>query len=159
VKVDLYERVWMWAAALMIAVFIGAVVVTALSSGLHPPSHTETIDPRRVRVDTEFAAPGVSRAPDGSTRVVVVTELFTFDPPVIRVPARQPVIFRLASPDVIHGFQIVGTNANVLVAPGYVSEMTAVFPTPGEYLIVCNEYCGRAHHLMQGRLIVEAPAP
>jgi len=43
-----------------------------------------------------------------------------------------------ASVDVIHGFQIVGTNANTMVVPGYVSQFTTVFDEPGDYLIVCN---------------------
>ena len=58
----------------------------------------------------------------------------------------------------MHGFQIVGTNVNLTVAPGYVSEVTTTFDTPGEYLVVCNEYCGLAHHLMQGTVVVEAGA-
>jgi cytochrome c oxidase subunit 2 len=74
---------------------------------------------------------------------------------VIRVPVRTPVTFRVTSSDVLHGFQIVGTNVNLTVSPGYVSEVTTTFARPGEYLIVCNEYCGLAHHLMQGRVIVE----
>ena len=35
-------------------------------------------------------------------------------------------------------------------------EATTTFETPGEYLVVCNEYCGLGHHLMQGKVIVEA---
>jgi cytochrome c oxidase subunit 2 len=66
------------------------------------------------------------------------------------------VRFRLTSPDVVHGFQVVGANVNVLVAPGYVSELMTTFPRAGEYLIVCNEYCGLAHHLMQATIVVEA---
>ena len=72
------------------------------------------------------------------------------------MPAGVPVTFRITSPDVLHGFQIVGTNVNLTVAPGYVSEATTTFETPGEYLVVCNEYCGLGHHLMQGKVIVEA---
>jgi cytochrome c oxidase subunit 2 len=33
--------------------------------------------------------------------------------------------------------------------------MTTTFRRPGEYLIVCNEYCGLAHHLMQAKVVVE----
>ena len=56
---------------------------------------------------------------------------------------------------VAHDEILVGTNANVLVVPGYVSELVTLFPKAGEYLIVCNEYCGLSHHLMQATLIVE----
>jgi cytochrome c oxidase subunit II len=154
VKVDLYEKIWIGLAALMIGGFLAAIVYGAAAHAVHPPSHIETIDPLRVRTDSEFAAPGVRVDGDGVT-VVMVAELYRFIPGVVRVPAGRPVRFRLTSPDVMHGFQIVGTNANTMAIPGYVSELTITFPEPGEHLIVCNEYCGLAHHQMQGRLIVE----
>jgi len=153
-KVDLYERIWMWAASFMLVAFVVAIVVSATVSAVHPPSHIETIDPARVRTESEFARPGVTEDENGIT-VVVLTELYLFLPQTIRVPAGRPIRFRLTSADVIHGFQIVRTNANVLVVPGYVSELVTTFPRAGEYLIVCNEYCGLSHHLMQARLIVE----
>jgi cytochrome c oxidase subunit 2 len=155
-KVELYERIWMWTAALLLVAFVLAIVTSATFSAVHPPSHTETIDPGRVRTDSEFVRPGVSETADGVT-VVVLAELYRFHPGTIRVPSRRPIRFRVTSPDVLHGFQIVGTNANVVVSPGYVSEVVTSFPEPGEYLIVCNEYCGLSHHLMQAKLVVEAP--
>jgi len=36
-----------------------------------------------------------------------------------------------------------------------VSELTITFHRPGEYLMVCHEYCGVLHHEMQGVVIVE----
>ena len=153
-NVDLYERIWMWTATLLLAAFVLAIVVSAAVSSVHPPSHSETIDPGVVRTDSEFARPGVAEDEDGVT-VVVLAALYQFTPQTIRVPAGRPVRFRVTSPDVLHGFQIVGTNANIVVAPGYVSEVVASFPEPGEYLIACNEYCGLSHHLMQGKLVVE----
>ncbi len=32
--------------------------------------------------------------------------------------------------------------------------MTVEFDEPGEYGVVCNEYCGSGHHDMEGELIV-----
>jgi len=75
------------------------------------------------------------------------------------IPAGQRVTFRMTSTDVTHGFLIVGTNANTMLVPGYVSQFTTVFQRPGEYLIVCNEYCGLGHHLMSAKLIVEEAKP
>jgi cytochrome c oxidase subunit 2 len=155
--VDRYERLWMWAATAMLALFTGAIVVTALAGAAHPPSHTEVVDPDTLTVAGEFAAPGVTRHPDGRVTVSIRAELYTFRPEVIRVPAGVPVTFRVTSPDVLHGFQIVGSNVNLTVAPGYVSQATARFDTPGQYLVVCNEYCGLGHHNMQSTVVVEAP--
>jgi cytochrome c oxidase subunit 2 len=153
-KVHLYEKAWMGAAAAMIAVFLGSILFGALAQASAPPSHVETIDPTSARTDPRFAAPGVTLNPDGSATVVVLAQMYAYLPTEIRVPAHRPVTFRLTSPDVIHGFQIVGTNGNTMVIPGYVSEFTTLFE-PGDYLIVCNEFCGIAHHIMQGRLIAE----
>lgn len=155
--VDRYERYWMWAATAMLALFLSAIVITAISGAAHPPSHVETVNPETLMIQGEFANPGVVRRPDGGTTVVMRAELYAFRPGVVRVPAGEPVTFRITSPDVLHGFQIVGTNVNVTVAPGYVSEVTTRFARPGEYLVVCNEYCGLAHHLMQSSVIVEEP--
>jgi cytochrome c oxidase subunit 2 len=159
VRVDLYERIWLWLSTAMIGAFVVAILIAATLQAVHPPSHIETIDPLRVRVETEFADPRVERQADGSIRVVAIAELYQFRPATIRVPSGVPVTFRITSPDVIHGFQIVGTNVNTMVAPGYVSQLTVTFDRPGEYLVLCNEYCGLSHHLMQSRLVVEEAAP
>jgi cytochrome c oxidase subunit 2 len=138
----------------MIGGFLAAIVAGALLSAIHPPSHLETLDPLTVRTTSDFARPRVERRPDGSVLVVAVAEMFRFVPASIEVPAGRPITFRVTSPDVLHGFQIVGTNMNVTVAPGYVSEVTLTFERPGDYLIVCNEYCGLSHHFMHGTLVV-----
>ncbi|MFL6562538.1 MAG: cytochrome B5, partial [Bacillus sp. (in: firmicutes)] len=56
--------------------------------------------------------------------------------------------------DVVHGFEVAGTNINMMLEPGYVSEYTTTFDKAGEYLIVCNEYCGAGHHLMSSMIEV-----
>ncbi len=153
--VDLYEKMWMWGAAAIIAVFVVSIGYTTFGRAITPPSHIETIDPESVRTDREFGRPGVTMNDDGSATVVVQAFLFGFLPDEIRVPRGRPVTFRLTSTDVIHGFQIVLSNANTMVVPGYVSQFTTIFDRPGEYLIVCNEFCGLGHHTMSARLIVE----
>jgi cytochrome c oxidase subunit II len=81
--------------------------------------------------------------------------MFSFSPNPIEVPVNRPVTFRLTSSDVDHGFEIVGTNANAMAIPGYVSQFTVTFTKPGTYTIGCNEYCGVMHHGMAGTLVVE----
>lgn len=156
--VDLYEKIWLYVAAGLIVLFASSIVYGAFSQAGHPPSHVETIDPTTARSDPRFTELGVVQKADGSYEVVVLAQMFSFMPAEIRVPAGRPVTFRITSPDVTHGFQIVGTNGNAMVIPGYVTQFTTTFPQPGEYLIVCNEYCGLGHHLMYGKLFVEEGA-
>ena len=153
--VELYEKIWMWAAAALIVVFLAAMFLTAGLQALQPPSHVETVDPTTLSNYPEFANPGVTTRADGSVMVSVVAQLFSFSPDPIVVPAKRPVTFRLTSADVMHGFQVVGTNANAMVIPGYVSQFTVTFDKPGEYLVACDEYCGVSHHNMVGKLIVK----
>jgi len=154
-KVDLYEKIWMIGAGAISALFVTAILFTSLAHGMHPQSHVETIDPQSARSDPRFAQPGVRIRRDGSAEVTVVAQLFSFDPPEIHVPAHRPVTFRLTSTDVIHGFEVAGTNTNSMIVPGYISQLTTRFDHPGEYLLVCNEYCGAGHHMMSGKLVVE----
>jgi cytochrome c oxidase subunit II len=154
-QVELYERIWMWAAAALIVLFLGAIFVTAGVQAIQPPSHLETLDPTTLGTHPEFGTPVATTRPDGSVVVPVVAGMFAFMPDPIEVPAHVPVTFRITSADVIHGFGVVGTNANAMAIPGYVSQFTVTFSTPGEYPIACNEYCGLLHHAMVGKLIVQ----
>ena len=151
-----YEKAWLWFARGVIVVFVGMVFVSTFVWGLKPPSNVEMIDPRHVLEDARFQSLGVSPRPDGGVQVTMVALMFTFMPAEVRVPAGRPVHFRITSMDVTHGFAVAGTNANTMVVPGYVSAFTTTFERPGEFLIVCNEYCGNGHHAMQAKVIVEA---
>ena len=154
-KVALYERIWMWAATVIIVLFLGAIFVTAAAQAIQPPSHIETVDPTTILSHPEFGKPAITTQPDGSVVVPVVAGMFSFAPDPIEVPANVRVTFRLTSADIIHGFQVVGTNANAMAIPGYVSQFTVTFPKPGAYAIACNEYCGLLHHNMVGKLVVK----
>jgi cytochrome c oxidase subunit 2 len=156
--VDFYERIWMWAAGVLIVLFLGSIVLLAAVQAVQPPSHVETVDPTTLADHPEFGNPAVTVGGDGRVRVSVVANMFSFAPDPIELPANRPVTFRVTSGDVLHGFQVVGTNANTMAIPGYVSEFTVAFPAPGEYLIVCNEYCGLMHHAMVGKVIVSEEA-
>ncbi len=155
-NIDVYERLWMWAAGVIIAMFVVVIGVSAVAYGLHPPSHVETIDPAKVFTDPRFSKLGEPEVmPDGTIEVRMVAAMFVFAPNEVRVPTGRRIRFRLTSVDVTHGFLISGTNANAMLMPGYISQFTTVFPRAGDYLIVCHEFCGNGHHVMAGRLIVE----
>lgn len=152
-KVDLYERVWMYGVVVMLAAFFTSTAIAAVRGGIHPPSHVETIDPKRAMADPRFQPQGVSVDGSGHVHARVIGLTFAWLPAAMTLPAETPVTFHVTSTDVIHGFEIVGTNGQTMVIPGYVSQFTTQFD-PGEYLIACNEYCGVGHHTMSSRLRV-----
>jgi cytochrome c oxidase subunit 2 len=152
-KVDLYERIWMWGVGVMLAFFFATLANASIRHGFHPPSHVETIDPRKVFQSQQFRRQGVSVDQRGRVHVTVVGMMFVWMPAELVLPAETPVTFHLTSADVIHGFQIVRSNGQSMVIPGYVSQFTTTFHE-GEYLVACNEYCGIGHHTMAGKLRV-----
>jgi cytochrome c oxidase subunit 2 len=154
-NVEFYEKIWMWLAVGVLVIFAGAVLLSAGAAAIQPPSHMETVDPQALRNYPEFASPAVRPQPDGTVVVSVLATMYSFSPDPIEVPANTPVTFRITSDDVVHGFEVVGTNANAMAIPGYVNQFTITFKKPGVYAIGCNEYCGLMHHNMVGKLIVK----
>ena len=151
--VDLYEKIWMWGVAGILVVFFGTTAIAAVHGSVHPPSHVETIDPRTVLGDPRFRHQGVWLDGAGRVQATVVATAFAWLPQQMAIPAETPVTFRVTLIDVVHGFEIVRTNGQAIIVPGYVSQFTTQF-APGEYLIVCNEYCGVGHHIMTAKLSV-----
>jgi cytochrome c oxidase subunit 2 len=87
--------------------------------------------------------------------VVVIGRAWSFEPSEVHVPAGAVITFTATSVDVLHGFNVEGTRLNMMLIPGQVSSNTYTFDEAGEYLLICHEYCGLAHHTMYGRVIVE----
>jgi cytochrome c oxidase subunit 2 len=152
-NVDLYERIWMWSVGVMLALFFTSTAAAAFGHQVHPPSHVETIDPSTALTDARFRPQGVSVDASGRIHVAIVGLMFAWLPGELTLPADTPVTFRMTSADVVHGYEIVRTDAQTMVIPGYVSQFTTQFPA-GEYLVACNEYCGVGHHTMATQLHV-----
>jgi cytochrome c oxidase subunit 2 len=85
----------------------------------------------------------------------MVAGIWSFTPNEIRVPAGSTVTFVATSRDVVHGLMVHRANINVMLLPGQVARVTGRFDQPGEYPVICHEYCGIAHHTMWAKVIVE----
>jgi cytochrome c oxidase subunit 2 len=158
---DPLERRWVWLSLIMAVVMGGLLGAYAIGSNLNPPSNVETINSNTLHIEGEFMEEnlGVEDNGDGTLTVRMVAARYGFYPPVIEVPTDTPVKFRIVSADVLHGVHVPYTNAATMIVPGYVSEITTAFPTPGKYAFLCNEYCGLGHDAMWSRLmVVEKPA-
>lgn len=153
--VHAYEKIWLALAVILILLLIGSVTYGAVGPGVAMVSdQQDTLDPEALDEDDRFAEPRVEQVGENEYAAYVVAYQFDFDPDPIVVPENSRVTFYVTSPDVIHGFEVVGTNANTMVIPGEVAEITVEANEPREYGIVCNEYCGAAHHAMEGKLEV-----
>lgn len=154
--IDPLEKKWIYVALGLIGVFVATILYTAFAKHVHPPGEMETIDSARLHLSEEFAEDnlGVVTQADGSVKVTLVAARYGFYPREIRIPAGQPITFRIASADVLHGIHVPMTNMATMVVPGYVSTVTTTFPKPGEYPMLCNEYCGMGHDHMWSKVTV-----
>ena len=154
--VDRFERRWAFVVAGIVAVVFAVIVFTGLHWVAQPPSNVETIDASRLHLAGEFVESnlGTALGPDGSATVRVIAQQYSFVPQCIVVPTDTPIVIRVTSPDVVHGFLIAGTNVNSMVLPGFVAEVRTRFNKAGEHLMPCHEYCSVGHEGMWARVKV-----
>lgn len=150
------EKIWLTFGIGALIVFLSVIGVSAFYLGNKPPSCLTTINPEKVDTTKPFNKPGLHKVEgkDWDYELVFVASAFFYDPGEVKVPLGAKVKVIATTKDVIHGFEVAGTNINMMLEPGYVSEYTTTFDKAGEFLIVCNEYCGAGHHLMSSKIEV-----
>lgn len=157
---DSRERNYIAISVLLLFIFAAALMVSAFGYGIQVPVPYERVDPNTV------ATPGASPWGDpveervrelapNKYEAYILAQIWSFLPNRIIIPRGATLTFYVTSKDVQHGFNVQGTNINMMVIPGQVSTLTATFDEPGEYHIVCNEYCGVGHQTMFATIIVE----
>lgn len=151
-----YEKLWLGLSLLLIVGFVATVTYGAVGAPAISmvDDSGDSVDPNAIDDHPKFGDPGVEKVGENEYAAYVVARQFIFQPDPIVVPANSTVTFHVTSADVVHGFSVVGTNANTMVVPGEVAELTVEVDEPGEYGIICHEYCGSAHHDMEGLLKV-----
>jgi cytochrome c oxidase subunit 2 len=144
------ERRWAYVVAGVIGLMFAVIIFSSVHWAAQPPSNVETIDASRLHLAGEFVEENLGTAiqPDGSVIVRVIAQQYSFVPACIVVPANAPVVFRVTSPDVVHGFLITDTNVNSMVVPGFIAEVRTRFDKPREHLMPCHEYCSVGHEGM-----------
>jgi cytochrome c oxidase subunit 2 len=133
-----FEKIWLIFGIATLLVFLSVVGVSAFYLGNQPPSCMATVDPEKVDTQAPFD----------------VASAFNYTPGEVEVPLGAKVKVIATTKDVIHGFSVAGTNINMMLTPGYISEYITTFDKAGQYLILCNEYCGTGHHLMTSKIKV-----
>jgi cytochrome c oxidase subunit 2 len=149
------ERLWLGIGVGMLVVFLATLATAAIVDGFVPPSNVQSIDPAKVASTPPFNHPGLHKLADGSYEAYYVAHIFAFEPHTLRVPLGAHVTFYVTSLDVVHGFSVPETGINTMVTPGWVSTVSYTFRRRGTFLLVCNEYCGIAHHDMADSIEVQ----
>lgn len=110
---------------------------------------------------TNEVSPGVYKVSKAAAEDPVVVNVtgrqWTWEIEQRELPADRPIMFRVTSADVNHGFGIYRDGeliAQVQAMPGYVNVLILRFERPGEYDIRCLEYCGAAHTAMRDRITI-----
>jgi len=148
--VDRAERLPLAIAAVVLTIFLAALVYAAAGLNLSVPTCITGVAP--------FDEGRVIDKGGGHYEVHVVARMWTFDPAEIRLPAGADVQIYLSSADVTHGLYIEHTNVNLMAVPGAVNGARIRFDRAGEYDMICHEYCGIGHHFMMGKFVITPAA-
>ena len=152
-SLELSQRIearWATIMFALIVMLLAIVVFTGVHWAAMPPSRVEVVDVKTLHLAGEFIESnlGTGIDPQGNVTVHMLAEQYAFHPHCIVVPEGVPVTFRATSGDVVHGFQIIGTNVNSMLVPGYVSTFIMTLNGVGERTMPCHEFCGVGHAAM-----------
>jgi len=163
--------------AYLVTVVLGSLVALALARSAARPAHVDHGRLARrenawlvvvvlllvvLLLSTIWLTPyGQSRAAAGGRVVNVTAAQFAWTLEPARVPAGEPLEFRIRASDVSHGFGLYDPDDKLVfqvqAVPDALQKEFATLKKPGIYRIVCLEFCGVGHHLMLDRLVVTAP--
>lgn len=167
--IDRLERYWMIIVIIILASFFAALVAGAVVFGVRLPAPIEKINPRALLDSPEYGTPGKREvvAEDGSVTYewIIHAQKWNFvtgseernadGKDILRVKQGDEVTFIVTSRDITHGFMIEHHNVNFEVVPGEIARITTTFNRPGEYAVLCHEYCGIQHQGMWALIVVE----
>ncbi len=111
----------------------------------------EMVEQYTVRHETARNYPVVQ--PPAGSDIYLLARLWEWYP-ILELKAGETYRLNMSSMDWQHGLSIQPININSQVLPGYQKVLTITPTEPGEYALVCNEYCGVLHHAMLGKIYV-----
>lgn len=153
--VERYERWFMLATFGVLVAAAAALIISVVGHHAALPEPAGRVDPDEARTTPPFDEPGLREVAPGEYELVMLAQAWQWDPSEVTVPAGSEVHFVVTTVDVIHGMRIPGTNANAMVIPGQITEITVPFEEEGDYHLICHEYCGIGHQGMAMTITVE----
>ena len=90
-----------------------------------------------------------ARANEPPQIIEIKAKKFEFTPGTITLKAGQPVVLRLTTEDRAHGFFLKPLNIDADIEPGKTTEVAVTPEAAGEYVVICDHYCGIGHGNMK----------
>jgi len=111
----------------------------------------------RLLLAASAVAALVAAAPaSADPRVVeIVARRFQFAPNLVTLKKGEPVILRLRSEDVVHGFFQRSLGIDTTIPPGKDTDVPLTPHEAGRYSIICHHFCGAGHGNMKLTVVVE----
>jgi len=81
---------------------------------------------------------------------------FEFSPNHITLKQNETATLELTSSDFTHGFSLPGLNVRTDILPGQITRLTITAQQSGDFIFLCDNFCGEGHEKMQGKLTVIA---
>jgi len=157
-KIHPFEKLFVAISAVLLGLGLIAIGASVFAAGIHLPAPHGRVDPQQLTSTAPFDNPGLTEVGPNHYNAVMIAQVWQYTPfpptAPIEVPVGSTVTFTLSSSDVVHGFMIQNTAVNAMVLPGEITQVSHTFDKPGEYLIICHEYCGIGHDQMYGRVVV-----
>ena len=85
---------------------------------------------------------------DGPRVIEITAKRFAFTPNQIKLKKGEPVILRLKSEDVTHGFFMRKLKIDETIEAGKSVDVALTPDTPGTYTTICDHFCGVNHGSM-----------
>ncbi len=97
---------------------------------------------------------GKAQAADAKV-IPIVAKRFAFSPDHVVLKRGEPVILRLTTEDVAHGFFVRPLKVDEVIEPGKTVEVKVNPETAGTFTVICHHFCGAGHGNMKMTITVE----
>jgi cytochrome c oxidase subunit II len=87
--------------------------------------------------------------------IEIVSKRFQFAPNQLNLKKDEPVILRLHSEDVTHGFFMKQLGINTTIPPGTNTDVMLTPHEAGTFTVICHHFCGAGHGNMHMTIVVE----
>jgi cytochrome c oxidase subunit II len=92
---------------------------------------------------------------EATPRVVEISaKRFEFAPNTITLKKGEPVTIRMTASDHSHGLFVKPLGLDLDAAPGKPDEATITPTQAGQFLAICDDYCGSGHGNMKMTIVV-----